>query len=412
MPTLQDITELEGECLTSATERLPDLEGVASDLPSALSSTSVLMAGAGASGRNMALNVARLGVKEISIIDRASYKGQSLLTQNIDPSEVGASKAESTARAVARIATAIGASTRVRAYHGSFEDLAVSALDGIDVCLLAGDNRALEVEVGRRCTFTRTPLIHAAVEGRTLLAQVRHYDNEDGEGPCPGCCYGSDDWADAERGAVRGCDGSSAPPGAPTMSLSALCSLAADLAVLELVRRVAGIAPTGGDLAVEYCAYTRRSVLSPLSRNPSCRLSHVAWERVTVQGPLERYSLADLIAAAGEGDTPLEQLSLTVDERVYCERGSCGCPRQHPVRRFLQNGSSNAGDCSECAQPIRQHPFFTHREVPATHLAAQREHSLAQLGATGIEDLILNGPERHSWFRPPLAGERHDSRSF
>ena len=81
----------------------------------------VLIVAAGSVGRYIAMHFARLQVAEIWIVDHASYKAESLLTQPITPDDVGQPKATNTGLLVKQISPG----TRVFVYDGPVQDLGV-----------------------------------------------------------------------------------------------------------------------------------------------------------------------------------------------------------------------------------------------------------------------------------------------
>ena len=128
-----------------------------------LSRLRVACVGVGAVGRNAAVHLARLGIGALYVIDPGTYKEESVLTQPIDPVEIGRSKAECVARLVKRISPA----TTVYVCDTPVETLGTTALADVDLVVLATDNIRAELECGQRCIHLGKPLVHAAVHGST-----------------------------------------------------------------------------------------------------------------------------------------------------------------------------------------------------------------------------------------------------
>jgi hypothetical protein len=203
-------------------------------------------------GRPIALHLARLQVAALQIVDRSKFKPESILTQAITPDEVGLPKAQSTGALCKRISPA----TRVQIFDGPFEALAPTELLRTDLVVMATDNLAVEVRAGQRCIELRKPLLQGSVHGETLTSHARFFSNAAASSPCPACGFTADEWARLNAATVFSCE--SADPmqaparttSQPTRSVSWLCSTAADLVLMQLLRHVAGL---GGPVADTRC---------------------------------------------------------------------------------------------------------------------------------------------------------------
>ena len=353
----------------------------------------VTLVGAGAVGRVIALHLARLLIAGLQIVDRARYKPESLLTQAITPDEVGVSKAGSTGVLCKRISPA----TRVEVFDGPFEALAPTELARTDLVILATDNLSIEVRVGQRCIELRKPLVQGSVHGETLTVHARFFSNASADSPCPACGFTADEWAHLNAATTFSCDGAdptSAPARAttqPTRSVSWLCSTAADLVLMQVLRHVAGLGVPVADSVVESCAYTHRNVVTPLKRNPSCPVEHVPWTARPAPGPLGRTTLRELAAAAGVRDEAL--VGFQVGDARYIEAGTCEHGHDRPVGRFVESPGGGTL-CGTCGEPLHAQPIFTHRVVPASVLAHRLDLPLAELGArTPVWVVVREGDE-------------------
>ncbi len=371
--------------------RLPAFRGLAGEAGPALDALRVAVVGVGSVGRALALHLARLQVGEVRFVDPGRYKAESLLTQPIHPEDVGAAKASNTARLCRRLSPA----TRVLAFDGPVQALSWTALADVDAVLLATDNLAAEVEVGQRCVWLRRPLLQASVHGDTLVAQVRLLLNSDGEGPCPACAFGPAEWAHLNGETTFSCEGR-ADGGvgrtvtAPTRSVSFLCSLAADLALTQLLRLALGLGVPPGDAVLEYCGYTHRTALSPLRRNADCPCDHTAWERAAAPRPLADCTPRELVGAAGLEEGEEAGIALAVDGSPFVERGACPeCRREQAVGRF-----GAPGRCGACGGAVEAQPFYTHRAAPAALWRPLRDRPLRELGAGGAPCVVVRGPGR------------------
>jgi molybdopterin/thiamine biosynthesis adenylyltransferase len=368
-------------------DRLPSFHGQAGGAAAALDSLRVAVVGAGSVGRPAALALARLQVGEIRVVDPGRYKPESLLTQPISPADLGQPKAANTAR----LCRELSPRTRVAAFDSAAQALPPAALADVDAVLLATDNLAAEVEVGQRCLWLGRPLLQASVHGDTLVAQVRFFRNAGGAGPCPACGFGPAEWAHLNRETTFSCEGRGAGPAAgrtvaaPTRSVSFLCSLAADLALVQLFCFALKLGAAPQDVVLEYCGYTQRTVLSPLRRNAECPCDHSAWGHAAAPRPLAECTPRELARAAGLGD---DVRSLAVGALPFIERGACAaCGREQEVGRF-----GAAGRCGGCGGPVEAQPFYTHRALPAALLPPLLDRPLGELGAKQAHSALVRGP--------------------
>jgi molybdopterin/thiamine biosynthesis adenylyltransferase len=371
--------------------RLPRLIAGPADIDAVLRGLKIGMIGVGSVGRVAAVHFARLQIGTLWLVDQGIYKPESLLTQPIAPSEAGRAKASSTGR----VCKAISPETRVLACDGPIQNLDLAALQEADLVLLATDNLAAEADTAQRCLRLGRPLVQASVHGDTMTAQVRTFAHRDGSGPCPVCGFGRAEWAHMHRETRFSCEGAATAPSAPltavaaTMSFSFLCSLAADLAVAQVVRLVLGLGTGVEDTLLEYCAYRHRAVVSPLSRNPDCPVDHTAFRPFLASAPLAECTLRRL-ALEADSTLPTAEGGL-----VYCVGGAdfvevavCGCSRFHPVHKFLQEGA-DLGMCAGCGLARRPLPFHTHRWVSSASIEPLLDTPLAELGVPPPEWVVV-----------------------
>ncbi len=378
----------------------------------ALGRLRVAVVGAGSVGRSLALGLARLNVARLSIVDPARYKSESLLTQPIGPEDVLQKKASNTARACKRISP----STRVFAHDGTVQSLPTVALADAGVVLLASDNLSAEIDVGQACMHLQKPLVQASVHGDSLVAQVRFFANAGGEGPCPACAYGTDEWRLLDEEAVFRCGGpvsgsaDAAVPRnvVPTMSVAFLCSLAADLALVQVARHAIGLGAPVSDTLLEYCGYTHETTVSALRRNPDCPCDHSAWTEAAPPRPLDECTLGDLaLAVDGANESEAAETAFGIDEFEYVETAACACGRSEPVGRFLRPGAP-LGRCSACGERLSAHGFFSRRVAPASAIASLLDRALSDVAPKPPRWVVVRRGDRTTLFRhdAPHAGRR------
>ena len=384
-------------CFSAAPKRaarLPRFIGLREPAGPRLDALRVMVVGCGSVGATAVLHLARLQVGEIWIVDPGRLKPESLLTHPVDPGAIGRNKADH----FGRLAKAISPTTRVCVFGGPVQAVSLAALARADVVLMATDNLAAEVEVGQQCIHHRRPLVQASVHGDTLVAQVRLWLNRDGSGPCPACSFGAGEWDHVNRETTFSCGGNGAGQQrhvqtAPTMSVSFLCALSAEMAMTQLLRHVLCLGPPLEDSVIQWCGYKYQMSSSRLARNPACRCEHVAWDRASLPGRLARSSLREIAQTAGfENGDVAGEFSFLVDGLTYVDQVAC-CHSPQPVRRFSQPGGE-VGKCSRCGSALRPQLFYSHRPTPAAILSGRIDWPLEQLGAGAAEWVVVQGNGR------------------
>jgi molybdopterin/thiamine biosynthesis adenylyltransferase len=347
----------------------------------------VMVLGCGAVGRRAALHLARDGVGCLLLVDPKTYERPGCVrTQPIGPDELGGAKAEGTARACKTISPR----TRVFYFRGPQEDLPLAAYVGVDAVIMATDNLFVEAGAGQRCLYLGIPLVHAAVHGETMVAQVRVYANAVADSPTPACNF-SDEERDLMHRQVRfSCEGPSAGQAQvsapPTMSTSSLCALAADLAVNQFLRHVLALGEPVADTMLEYCAFTHRTHVDALRRRAGCSCDHARFRIVPSDRPLGERTPAELVAAAGA----TEDLAVTVGGLDWVDVVVCGdCARPRPFRRFVALGTHVAGICDRCAGPLVCQAFHRHPTLPASLLEPVRAFPLGDAGAKDADWVLV-----------------------
>ncbi len=395
-------------------DRLPRFHDVRLPVGEILSGLSIFLVGSGSIGMDIAERLARLGIKNLFIVDGGHFKDASLLTHSVLPDDIGKSKAW----IVGARCKAISPQTRVFVYDSAFEELAEAAIADSDFVFLASDNLAVEVEAGRRCTAFQKPLLQASLAGEVLVAQVRTFGNNGGDAQaCPACQYNDREWELLAHQTRYSCEGALNEDGAfispstrkktrdavpPTMSVSFLCSMAANLLLTGLFRHLF-IKESIEDQVAEFAGFTLRSTVSPLYRNPECRCDHTIYERPELASPLHKTSGKELLLAAGSGVDPLalESASLTIAGYQWAETGTCGCSHQpSKIRRFV-SPPLTAGPCVACGDIIHANPFATFDRVPVSNLADFLDRPLDELGAKGLDSVLLRVGENVFHFENP-----------
>ena len=378
-------------------DRMPALLGLKCGANAVLDRLSIMVIGVGAVGATAALSLAHLFVGELRLVDRGCFKPASLATQPIIPSAIGRAKAST----IGRRCKQISPRTRVLVFDGPLQQLTLGALAGVHVVIVAGDNLTVLRDAGQRCQQLGLSLIHGAVYGEALVAQCRTYSNNNPQSPCPVCLFGAEEFRMMDEERVLSCEGFR-NPGAPadgqslqsTMSLRPLCAMAGEMAALQAIRLALRLGSSVENTLLEVCAYTWRSHITPLARNPMCPGAHEKFTVLSAPRHLSDCSPGDLMRAAGLAASVAPSASLTAEGFRWVERGLCGCSEPRAVNRLVLATQTKAGHCAKCAQPIHAQPFYSHDSIPFRLLEPFRERPLRALGAAGCRGVLVRHAEK------------------
>ena len=364
--------------------------GCAADAMAVLHTLIVAVIGCGSVGGRIAMLLARMGFGGLLLVDPKRYKPRSLATHEIGPNEVGQAKA----MAVGRRCKAGNPTALVLAFAGPVEALDLAALAGVHLVVMAPDLLSVEMELGQRCIWLSKPLVQASVHGSTLTVQIRFFLNAKGDGACPVCCYGRDEWELMTRQVRFSCEGATSAAGTPpaesvaTNSPSALCSLAADLAVIQILRFLLRLGQPVADTMLEYNGFTHSTVLTAMAPNAHCKLEHSSLAQALVDVPLAGLSLAQ-VAQRATGAPMAPDAVFELPNLDWIEFVGCSCVQSTPLRKFGPRGSTDQGVCPKCSARFVPLGFYTHRTVSAQVLGSAVELPLHKLGARRVGSVLL-----------------------
>ena len=378
-------------------DRLPAFVGGPTDARARLQGLNVLFVGGGSVGAKSVDHTARCQVGELGIVDPKNFTA-SFDTQSIrDDSNIGQSKAA----LVGRWAKDAAPQTIVRTFAGPIQALPWQSLARYDAVMASTDNLKAETETGQVARWLGIPLVLAAVEGATLTAQVRVYPNRDEASPCPACGFGRAERRQLNDEVLFTCDpagaGAAIIDAPPTVSISALCGMAASMATLELVRLWLGLGPAAEARLLEYNAYAGRTTVTPLRRNGNCSCDHVVLGRAAVRGPLTDRTLRECAAAAGvTGDDAIAGCVFDVDDLVFAWSLTCDrCGASHRFNRFVGPDENVRRPCHACdGRRHSPHAFYSFgRNIPAraAGLMPLLDTPLGSLGAVGTGVAVRSG---------------------
>jgi molybdopterin/thiamine biosynthesis adenylyltransferase len=368
--------------------RLPRFMGGPEDAGQRFASIRALLVGSGSIGLEIAHHLARWQAREIAVVDPKDFKSESPLTHSIPLAAVGKSKAFYAADMCKRLSPR----TRVFGFKGVFDAVPLSRLAEFDVVFLATDNLLVELQVAQVSLALGIPVVQGSVHGASLCGHVRFFGHGAAEEPCAACGFTREEWAHLNRSTAFSCDGSgsrrldSFAGDQRTLSLGANCSLIAQLVLLQFARdRLALGAPVRNTI-LEYCAYTHRTVLTGLIRNPTCPCDHVVLRRAVAPRPLSECTIDELTEFGNATNT---DWSVEVDSSLWVEQARCNCGEWRSVRRFVNDAGKSLGRCRKCRQPLTGHPFHSHRRVPVTAIEPSRNKPLRDLGAKNARWIIV-----------------------
>jgi molybdopterin/thiamine biosynthesis adenylyltransferase len=373
-------------------DRVPELVGLKCDANATLDELSVMIVGTGAVGATAARSLAHLQVGELRLVDRGHFKPASLITQPITPSDIGHPKAS----AIGRLCKDVSPRTRVMAFDGPLQQLALADMIGASVVIVAGDNLSLLHDTGQRCLRLGLKLIHTAVHGETLTAQCRAFGHTTAASPCPVCLFDANEFQMMMEERIVSCEGFRISGGDEfgrsrhhTASLQPLCALAGSMAALQAVKLALELGPPTQDTLLELSAYTWRSLVTPIHRNPNCPCDHERFALRPAPRAFRDCTLADLKRAARLDSTNGTHSLITVEGFRWVERARCGCGGPRPLNRLLRIADSTAGRCPRCRKPIHPQPFYSHDVIPPS-VASHRQHqTLRSLGAVDCRGVLV-----------------------
>jgi hypothetical protein len=186
----------------------------------------------------------------------------------------------------------------------------------------------------------------------------------------------------------------------PTVSTSNLCSLAADLAVNQILRVALPLGAPALDACVELCGFTNRCVTSRLARNANCPVDHARWNVVSVQKSLTSATLGELSEVAAVNPNS-SLVTFTIDGFNWIESGACQCASPKVVRRFAPTQRKHVGRCSQCQRPVLAQPIFTHRAVTSERLGDALQQPLGELGVAKARGVLVSNGGLSVLFREP-----------
>lgn len=343
-----------------------------------MSGLRVMVVGAGNVGSRLVELVARLpGVGELTVVDRDAYEPSNLLSQAVEPGDVGQAKAVVQAWRAGRARAGL----ETHAVTVDVTEAPLGLFAGQDVLLLATDSR-----VSRQCAIaaawrmggTRL-VLDGGIRADGHLARIMRYEPH-GDGPCYECGWGDAEYAALE--ATHPCDPrdrETPATGAP----GALGAVAAGLLALELTRFTENDPtqlPAGGQLVLGL----DRGVVhhSRRLRSARCRFDHAVWPEmptVTSDMPLGDLFGRAALEAGSDVELSVAHTSLTDVE----------CPRCDGSRRALVRVRPEAPPRCGCGSPLAARGPRTGSRTLADFCESGRAAPLGAMGLLGGDVLVF-----------------------
>jgi molybdopterin/thiamine biosynthesis adenylyltransferase len=344
----------------------------------------IIVAGGGNICSNAVPLLARLpGVAEMIIADPQTFAAENLATQNIDPADLGHSKAIVLATRAIQIRGQDG--FKATAFIDRIEHLPWGLLRDADLICAGVDSKFSRVEVQYLAWRLGIPWIDAGVQGAGMLARVNVY-LPGPDSPCLECSFGPSDRELLSHSYA--CDGTLKEI-APTNSPAPLGALAAAMMALEAQKFLAGEFEStliGRQWVLE--ARHHQHYVNTFRRNPDCGFDHEIWSIERLDVPLR--TLGDLAEHGRRCLGSEDSLAVRVERNPWVMLVACPrCGRQAPTlclqRRVAAVAPMRCESCGGEDNPVnRMQPmgFFLQPQLP---LASSRPELLAcPLASVGL----------------------------
>ena len=333
-------------------------------------------------------------VRRVIIIDPDIYEHNNLLSQDIQPDNVGKPKAIVQAERLRRI----NPSLEVTPIVARVENVPLGRLRG-DVILTCLDSRQARRVAAQAAWRLGIACIDAGVSTTAggAIARVSVY-LPGSEAPCIECAWSQDDYAALEQ--VHPCDRrgvASAPTGAPL----ALGALAAALLMLECRKLLAGDmdhVAAGKQVLID--ALNHSYYVTSFRKNPHCRFDHQTWDIQQATGPCDRLTVGQTLELAAESVGTEGPSWLRVEGQPFTGRMQClDCGHKRATVRLRGRLTDADRKCEKCDLEMVPVGFDMSDQLDVTPYAnGFRTLTLSSLGFQSGDVLTIGseaGPEAH-----------------
>jgi molybdopterin/thiamine biosynthesis adenylyltransferase len=335
--------------------RLEALPGIGAAGIDELRNARVVVLGAGNIGGQLAQHLVLLGVNLV-LVDRDVVAGVNLGTQGFRERDLGRSKAEARAEALAPL----NPSCRIEAVHGDIRRLGLGALRDASLLFSCLDSRSSRMLVNEVAVRLGIAWIDGALDGSgaTLFGRVACYDPRLSESACYLCPHDSSSLRDIskESGTSKGCSAAwwrqTGETAAPTLATSALGGAVASMQAIWGLKVLLGASKEIAGTEIYFDLGRQRLSTHRLRKNPRCLLDHRTWQLTSLGSDSRRATVAQTFAFAEtalKGDVALQLLHRSIVTAIRCPR--CGAEKQ-PHRAL---DAIEGGECL-CACGDEMHP--------------------------------------------------------
>ncbi len=312
-----------------------------------LAGATVGLVGVGGIGAPGAVQLARLGVGRLVLMDPDICE-PSNLSRTFVRSDLGKYKVHAVRDEIARC----GLGTEVLALPGDVAyDLSWGMVSRLDLVVGALDNRAARVALSRAAWRAGVPLVDTAQDGESLTALARVF-LPSGTGACYQCGLSAADY----RYIGRNVPCTREDPEVPRLPTTGLEAGVAAALLASLTARVLLEGPetvAGMEYRISLGDYS--FMTTRLQRNAACRFDHRTWpgEAATLAAPapVGRMTLGEIAdflrTELGEG------FSLHLDRDVVTD---LACPECGHVNRGIAARRSDTVHCERCDEAISPPP--------------------------------------------------------
>lgn len=329
-------------------------------------------------------------VSSVTLIDRDHYAPGNVITQAIERSDVGKSKAVVQARRLRKINPRLD----VKALARDVKDVPLGRLRGAAIlgCL---DSRHARLVLNQASWRLGIPWINAGVDGDSLLVRVQTFVPAS-DAPCLECAWDRTDYAAVEQDYPCHGGASPTPSGAP----SSLGALAAALQAIELEKLLGADrahALIGRDLLLD--ARHHRHFVTSYHRNADCRMpDHAGWQISPFAGTAAGTTLAEMFAHGSILRGANEQLSFQVaGQRLVVGLTCLGCGAAEPALALERAVRDKIVTCPRCQGRLQPVGFDLTDAAPLSESDATRDWPLARIGirAGDVISLVTPSVEAH-----------------
>lgn len=354
----------------------------------------VVIVGIGVIGSQVAPHVGRMSeVGRVTLVDDQSYDEGNLVSQAIDPADVGRPKATVQARRLRRMRRDL----QTAAFVAPIASVPLGRLRA-DVILACLDSQRSRQDVNRAALRLGVPWIDAGVDGDGLLARISVFRPGNGN-PCLECLMSERDYETAKH--VFSCLGVR-EAGAPTGAPSSLGGLAASLQAIECRKLlVDGNSPPAFDHQIHIDAAGHKVFRTRFAANPACRIAdHGAWRIEPLRRPPSGVTLAAALELAPGVGRRGEESSLTVEGSPFVASLTCSrCGGERSLLRHRASLGLRSLMCGRCRGAMVASGFDMRERLDGSELpACTLNRSLASLGLRIGDVFSVGAPRREKHF--------------